>query len=38
MGNLGIPNEFINTTRILFVGASSSIMANGNGIREFAIE
>jgi hypothetical protein len=38
MGKLGIPNEFINMIRILFVGASSSIMANGNVTREFAIE
>jgi hypothetical protein len=38
MGKLGISNEFNNMTRILFVGASSSIVANGNITREFAIE
>jgi len=38
MGKLGISNEFINMAIILFVGASSSIMANGNITREFALE
>jgi hypothetical protein len=38
MGKLGVPIELINITKILFVGASSSIMANGNITREFAIE